>query len=112
MGIREILTKDKHKVAIEVEHRITDEAMEEGLIHINLHTACTMVAQPTTTTKIALDIWRQKRKCTKIPSNLLINPRPEKSITPCNGLPTPSNTPHPTLLTFHYKPIITTKPNP
>jgi hypothetical protein len=34
MGIREILTKDKHKVAIEVEHRITDEAMEEGLIHI------------------------------------------------------------------------------
>jgi hypothetical protein len=63
-----------------------------------------------TAPKIAPSFWSQKRKWRKIPHNLHINPHPEKSITPCSGLPTTSNIPHPTICIFHHKPIITTKP--
>jgi hypothetical protein len=54
--ISEISTKDPHKTAKEVEHRIVTEATTEGLIHSNLRTACIMTAQPTTTPKIAPSI--------------------------------------------------------
>jgi hypothetical protein len=57
-GIREILTKDPHKVAKEAEHRTVAEAVAEGLTHSNLRTACTTAAQSTTAPKIAPSIWR------------------------------------------------------
>jgi hypothetical protein len=46
--IRELLTKDPHKVAKEVEHRIIDEATTEDLTHSNLHTACVNVSSSDT----------------------------------------------------------------
>jgi hypothetical protein len=55
--IREILTKDPHKVAKEVEQRNTTEAVAEGLTHSSLRTTCIASAQPTTTPKIVPSIW-------------------------------------------------------
>jgi hypothetical protein len=52
-----------------------------------------------------------EKKMEQIPHNLHVNPHPEKSITPCSGLPTTSKILHPTLCIFYHKPIIITKPN-
>jgi hypothetical protein len=56
--IRELSTKDPHKAAKEVEHRIMAEAPAEGLTHSNLRMPFITTAQPTTAPKIAPSIWR------------------------------------------------------
>jgi hypothetical protein len=61
--------------------------------------------------KIAPSILRQKRKWSKILHNLHINPHPEKSTTPYNGLHIINGIPHPTLCTFQPKPTKIAKPN-
>jgi hypothetical protein len=53
-----------------------------------------------------------KKKMERDSTHLRTNPRPEKSITPCNGHLTTRNIPHPTLRIFHHKLIITIEPNP
>jgi hypothetical protein len=109
--IREPPTKDSCRAAKEAEHQIAAEVAAEALTHTNLYTACTTVAKPTIAPKIAPFSLSQKEKWNKLLHSLHGNPHPEKSTTPCNGLPTSSNITHPILRLFHHRFIKTVKLN-
>jgi hypothetical protein len=95
--IREPPTKYSCRAAKEVVHKIGVEVTVETLTHSNLRIACTMIMKSITASKIAPFFSSQKEKWSKNLQSLRSNLHPKKSIIPCNGPLTISNTLHPTL---------------
>jgi hypothetical protein len=104
------LIRDSPSTIRGVVHQIMVVVTAEVQTHSDLCTACITRARLIIAPKTAPYSLSPREKWTRDPTSLCHKQHPEKSTTPCNGLPHTNNTAHPTLHLFHNKPTKTTKP--